>query len=712
VQPQLQRYFNRELSWLDFNRRVLEEVLDPTNPLLERVRFFGIVGSNLDEFFEIRVAGLKQQILSGVSRLEPDGMLPVDCLKEVRRRVRGMVREMDRCWLGELKPGLGERGIYFLERNQLTPEEWGWLEEFFQKHLLPRLSPLAVAPTHPWPLVTNKVVHILVHGRFPPLIGEGRKQRRLAVVPLPQDVPRLIQLPKESRGARFVFLGDVIRWFLDRLFFGVEILGAWCFRFTRNSELYLNETDLRDLLTQIEEGIRRRLKGAVVRVEVEAGAPDWVKKKLLQVAQIDPEDLYEVQGPLVPRDLECLCSDRKFRHLCFPSYAAPVVRPLRGKNDLFAAIRKQDILLHHPYENFESIIQLLQQAATDPHVVAIKQTLYRTGDDRQIPNALIEAALNGKQVTVVVELKARFDEERNIRWAKTLREAGAQVIFGLQGLKVHCKMLLIVRSESGQLRRYLHLGTGNYNPDTARLYADLGLLTCDPELADEAQYLFLVLTGLCRYRPTKALLVAPFDLHQRMLGLIDREIQNAQKGLPARIIAKMNALVESTIIDKLYEASQKGVSIDLIVRGICCLRPGVPGLSERIRVRSIIGRFLEHSRVFYFENGGQPELYIGSADWMPRNLYRRVETVFPIKDGRLRDRILKEVLQLQLADNTRARVLQPDGSYLRLRPQAGQPEIDCQKILMEKKIQELLHEERSKIDMENIGHRLVPKQEL
>jgi len=476
-------------------------------------------------------------------------------------------------------------------------------------------------------------------------------------------LPRLVKLPRPDGRMDYVFLGQLIGHFLGELFPGTKILGYWRFRVTRNSELYIDEEEVANLLAAVENELQRRRRGDAVRLELERDCPPDVRTDLLQRLRLTEDDLYVVDGPLNPGRLMALCEGDHSPELRFPPFIAPVAVSLRDKSDIFAAIRQRDILLHHPYESFESVVAFLQQAAIDPNVLAIKQTLYRTGGDARIIGALMDAVKNGKQVTAVVELRARFDEQSNIQWARQMEEFGVHVVYGLVGYKIHAKATLVVRRDTDQIRRYVHLATGNYNPATARLYNDVGLLTCHPEFGEDATNLFNLLTGICQFRPLKRLLVAPFDLHSRLRTLIEREADHARQGLPARIIAKMNSLVDCGMTEALYCASQAGVTIDLIVRGICCLRPGVKGISENITVRSIVDRFLEHSRIYYFENAAQPEVFLASADWMPRNFFRRIETAFPILDGNLRERIVGELLALPLADNARARLLLQSGSY-------------------------------------------------
>lgn len=679
------RYFNRELSWLEFNQRVLEEARDPANPLLERVKFFAIVGSNLDEFFEVRVAGLKQQVASGAHVRSPDGLTPTQCLRAIARRVRRMVEEQDRCWQQELTPALAAEGIRFLEPAELAPADLQWLQTYYRTEVRPVLTPLAIDQAHPFPRLHNKALNLIVQLRRP---GRRRLRYQLTVVQVPRVLPRLVALPRDHGEAAYVFLGRLIAHFLPDLLAGETLVGAWLCRVTRNSELYLDEQDSPNLLEAVETEVHNRLKGEAVRLEVEHGCPPEVVQELLTTLRLSEEDLYVVRGPLSPARMLMLGEAPHAPELRDPPFIPPVPRAVREAPDLFAAIRAGDLLLHHPYESFEPVVDFLQQAAADPRVLAIKQTLYRTGGDPRLIGALADAARNGKQVTAVVELRARFDESNNIRWARQLEDAGVHVIYGVVGYKIHCKATLVVRRDEDGIRRYLHLATGNYNPVTARLYTDLGLLTCRPELGEDVTDLFNLITGLCAYRGMRRLVVAPHDMLPRFLELIRRETDHARRGLPARIIAKMNALVATEIIDALYEASQAGVQVDLIVRGICCLRPGVPGLSERITVRSIVGRFLEHSRIFYFENACQPEVYVGSADWMPRNLFKRVEAVFPIEDGNLRERIVRQILGLQLADNVKARLLLPEGTYRRLQPAPGEPALNSQEELLRQSLVE------------------------
>lgn len=653
-------FINRELSWLEFNQRVLDEACDPQNPLLERLKFFCIVSSNLDEFFEVRVAGLKQQIESDVVERSIDGLTATEAFKAVAARVRRMVNDQYTCWREDIRPSLEKNGIRILDIKGLDKEDLDWVQEYYRSQVRPVLTPLAIDPAHPFPQLLNKSLNLIVRLE----LARGHEAlKHMAVVQIPRILPRMIQLPRTDARQDYLYLGQLISHNLADLFPGTKIIGCWPFRVTRNSELYIDEEETANLLKAVENELHNRRKGDAVRLEIEHDCPRFVRDALLKTLRLTEEDLYLIDGPLNPTRLMTLTQGDHSPELRYKPFVAPVAAALRGKTDLFAAIRERDILLHHPYENFNSVVDFLEQAAADPDVLAIKQTLYRTGGDPRIIGALENAVNNGKQVTAVVELRARFDEANNIQWARRLEENGVHVVYGLVGYKIHAKSCLVVRREGHHIRRYVHLATGNYNPSTARLYTDIGLLTCKPDFGEDATNFFNLLTGICQYQPMRKLLVAPFELHTRMLKLIEREIEHAKKDLPARIIAKVNSLAEPQIIEALYRASQAGVKIDLIVRGICCLRPGVKGLSENITVRSIVDRFLEHSRIYYFENACQPQVFVGSADWLPRNLFRRIEVVFPVEDGILRERIINEILNRTLADNVKARILSSDGSY-------------------------------------------------
>ncbi len=660
--PKTKRLFlNRELSWLAFNQRVLDEALNAENPLLERLKFFCISSSNLDEFFEVRVAGIKQQIEAHATERTLDGLTAPETFTTVVRRVRRMVTDQIACWRHQLTPALAKQGIRFLTFDQLKSADREWLRDYYRAEVLPVLTPLAIDSAHPFPQVLNRTLNLIA--RFE-TGARGRAAQRLALVQVPRILPRLVRLPGKNKSRHdYIFLDQVIGAFLDDLFPDLKIAGCWLFRVTRNSELYIDDEDVANLLSAVENELQNRRKGDAVRLETSHDCPPEIRAELIKQLRLGEDDVYQLNGPMNPAPLMSLIAEGEFPELRYPTFVAPIAPALKANADVFTAIRERDLLLHHPYDSYEGVVNLLQQSAKDPRVLAIKQTLYRTGGDTRIIGALMDAVKNGKQVTAVVELRARFDEANNIQWARQLEEAGVHVVYGLVGYKIHAKATLVIRRDTDQIRRYLHLGTGNYNPSTARLYTDVSLLTCHADLGEDVTNLFNLITGICQFRPMRHLLVAPFNLHDRMVELIRREAQNAKRNLPARIIAKVNSLVDPAIIQELYAASEAGVKIDLIVRGICCLRPGVAGLSANITVRSIVDRFLEHSRIYYFDNACRPEVFLGSADWMPRNFFRRIETAFPILDGRLRDRVITELLALPLADTARARQLTATGAY-------------------------------------------------
>lgn len=664
-----EHFLNRELSWLEFNQRVLDEALDKKNPLLERVKFFCIVSSNLDEFFEVRVAGIKQQMESEVVERSVDGLTATETFRVINRRVRRLVEQQYSCWRTQLRPALAKAGIRFLNFKELKGPDLTWLESFYRAEVRPVLTPLAIDPAHPFPQLLNKSLNMIVQLEMP---TGGQPLRHLAVVQVPRVLPRLVRLPRENGSQDFVFLAHLIGHFLADLFPGTKILGYWQFRITRNSELYIDEEEVANLLKAVENELHNRRKGDAVRLEVEHDCPISIRQALLGTFRLGEDDLYVIDGPLNPARLMAVYEGDHSPELRDAPFVAPAHPLLRDHPDIFALLRERDILMHHPYDSFGSVVEFLEKAAEDPRVLAIKQTLYRTGGDARIVGALMNAVKNGKQVTAVVELRARFDEANNILWARQLEEAGVHVVYGLVGYKIHAKLCLIVRRDDDGIRRYLHLGTGNYNPHTARLYTDLGLFTCRPDFGEDATNLFNLLTGICQFQGMRKLLVAPFELHAKVISLIDRETANAKAGLPARVMAKLNSLVDERTIEALYRASQAGVKVDLIIRGICCLRPGIKGLSTNITVRSVVDRFLEHSRVYYFENACRPEVFVASADWMPRNFFRRIEVAFPIEDGVLRERIIREVLAVSMADNVKARILQPDGQYRAVRPSNGE----------------------------------------
>ena len=660
-------FINRELSWLEFNRRVLEEAQDPTQPLLERVKFLSIFGSNLDEFFEIRVAGIKQQIESETSHVAADGLSPTETFNQIQRLTHELVATEYDLFNNEILPQLAKNGIRVRNVTELSAKRAAWARKYFQEEVLPMLTPLAVDASHPFPDLLNKSHNLLVRAKT-----KRRGEPLLAIVQVPRVVPRLILLPRgqgEDEPWDYIYLASLIKQHIAELFPGLILDAVHAFRVTRNSDLYIDDEEAENLLRTIEQELRRSSKGDAVRLEVEADCPKDFIELLLEFYDLTEADVYKLSGPLSMTHLAPLLANDAFANLKDGPFQPGRDPALPPHADMFEVMRRQDVLLHHPYDSFDPIVDLVEEAATDPQVLAIKITLYRTSGDSPIVEALIEAANAGKQVTAIVELRARFDEAANIQWARRLEEAGAHVIYGVVGLKTHCKAMLIVRRDSDQIRRYVHLGTGNYHQRTARIYTDFSLLTSNPQLTEEVAIVFNTLTGLAGYPGLKKLMVAPFDLKDRLIAKIARERDNARAGKPARIMAKLNSLVDQEIIEALYEASSAEVTTDLIVRGICCLRPKVPGLSDYIRVVSIVGRFLEHSRIYYFENGGQPEVYLSSADWMPRNFLRRVEVAFPIETPQLRNLIINEVLPRFLHDRVKARELQPDGSYRRLKPE-------------------------------------------
>src|SRR5881628_2009648 len=669
-------FINRELSWLEFNRRVLEEAQDQRQPLIERVKFLTIVSSNLDEFFEIRVAGIKQQIESETSDVGPDGLSPSEVFDRIQKTVRELVAAQYALWKSELLPELAKNGIYVREIAELPAKRAAWAHRYFLQEVFPMLTPLAVDASHPFPHLLNRSHNLLIRAKT----QRGGEQLH-AIVQVPRVLPRLIAMPRgkgEDEPWVYIYLASLIKQHIGELFPGLILDGVHAFRVTRNSDLYIDDEEAENLLRTIEQELRRSSRGNAVRLEVEADCPKDFRELLLKFFNLTEADVYKVDGPLSMTHLMPLVTNDAFANLRDRPFLPARDPALPPHVNIFEVMRRRDVLLHHPYESFDPVVELIEEAAQDPQVLAIKITLYRTSGDSPIVQALINAAGAGKQVTALVELRARFDEAANIQWARQLEESGAHVVYGVVGLKTHCKALLIVRRDADRLRHYVHLGTGNYHPRTARIYTDFSLLTCEPQLTEEVSVVFNTLTGLAGYPGLKKLLVAPFDLHKRLIGMIERERDHALAGKPARIIAKLNALVDQQVIEKLYEASCVDVTIDLIVRGICCLRPKIPRLSENIRVFSIVGRFLEHSRIYYFENAGQREVFLSSADWMPRNFYRRIELAFPIETPALRDQIINEVLPRFLNDRVKARELQPDGSYRRLKPEGSEPRAQAQ----------------------------------
>ncbi|MGF1566642.1 MAG: polyphosphate kinase 1 [Nodosilinea sp.] len=695
-------YISRELSWLEFNRRVLHEALDERTPLLEALKFLAIFSSNLDEYFMVRVAAIKQQIEAEVSQASPDGLTPSEHLNAISATLRPLVTQQHQGFMELLRPQMAQRGICLLDYGDLTALQQEYVQTYFEEQIFPVLTPLAVDPGHPFPHISNLSLNLAV------VVEDPRtRQTHFARVKVPRVLPRFISLPdhlykpSDSRPYRWlgVPLEQVIGHHLSTLFPGMVIQSHYVFRITRNADLAVEEDEADDLMLAIEQELRRRrLGGSAVRMEIQRTTPGPVRAMLVQEMGLSEADVYDIEGLLGLGDLITFMAlplpDLKAPHW------APTVPPAidnlspptvdegdatpEDAEDLFALLRRQDQLVHHPYHSFSATVQrFITQAAHDPHVLAIKMTLYRTSGDSPIVNALISAAENGKQVAVLVELKARFDEENNINWARKLEQSGVHVVYGLMGLKTHTKVVLVVRREDQHIRRYFHLGTGNYNPKTARLYTDLGLLSARPDIGADISDLFNYLTGYSRQQSYRQLLVAPLTLRQHLEALIQAEITQANQGRGGHIIAKMNSLADPEIIALLYEASQAGVTIDLIVRGICCLRPGLKGISDNIRVVSIVGRFLEHSRIFYFDNGGQDIFLLGSADWMPRNLDRRVEAVVPVEDRAIRDE-LKFILNLALQDNRHAWDMNADGTYTQRRPKKGEPIQNSQALLMER----------------------------
>ncbi|MDP9002467.1 MAG: polyphosphate kinase 1, partial [Myxococcota bacterium] len=662
-------YLNRELSWLEFNARVLAEADNESVPLLERLKFHAIVTSNLDEFFMVRVAGLKQQLTGEVDEMGPDGMTVHEQLGAISRRVHELAAVQSQSLAG-LLPKLAEAGIVFVKPALLSADALAELDARFHNEVFPILTPIAIDPGHPFPQVRNKSLNLGVM-----FTREGTLEHGFGVVQVPSMLPRLLPVtgaktPSGQPVARaYVLLEDLVARHVSTIFPGVRVDGLYVFRVTRNFDIEVDEEEAEDLLQSIQQELRRRERGNAVRLEVAGDPPAGSLAKLVKAFKLDLErDVYSVTGVLNVADL---MSTARYegRALRDEPFMPHVVPPVRDTDDVFAVIRDQDVLLHHPYESFDAVVDLIARAADDPDVLAIKQTLYRAGGDSPIVKALVRAAESGKQVTAIVELKARFDEESNIVWARMLEHAGAHVVYGLLGLKTHAKCLLIVRREKGKLRRYAHLSTGNYNPTTARLYTDYSLFTARADICEDVSSLFNLLTGYSAPPRWNKLIVAPLGLHEAVMALIAREADHARAGRPARIVAKMNSLVDADVIEALYRASQAGVPITLLVRGICCLRPGVPRVSETIEVRALIDRFLEHGRAFHFANGGKDEVYIGSADWMPRNFHRRVEAMLAVDDAVIRARLI-EIMQLQMADNVKSWILKPDGKYERVQPKA------------------------------------------
>jgi len=679
-------FFNRDLSWIEFNRRVLDEALNPDLPLLEKVKFISIFHTNLDEFYMIRISGLKEQIAANVAEPTIDGLTPLAQLQKIEKSLQPMLQQALELWKNKIVPSLREDSIDILEYNEISKNEKEKLTEYFKKEIFPILTPLAFDPGRPFPYISNLSLSLAI------LVKKPNGENHFARVKVPNILPRLLQIDEiiapekklQSNGmfcAKFVWLGDIIKANLNLLFPGMEVLEAHRFRITRDTDIELQEDEADDLLRVIEENIRQRRFGSVVRLEVEQQIPDFMLETLMENLEIKKDDIHVFDGPLGLSDVIQLY-DLPAHHLKSKQFFPVVLKLFDEDESIFFAIKQQDIMLHHPYHSFAPVIDFIKQAAQDPDVLAIKQTLYRVGTDSPIIKYLIEAAERGKQVAVLVELKARFDEQNNIYWARELEKVGVHVVYGLVGLKTHAKMTLVVRRESDGVKKYVHLSTGNYNISTAKLYTDLGLFTADEKICEDISDIFNYLTGYSKQSEFNKLIVAPINMREKILSLINREIENVKAGSEGKIILKLNALVDPIIISALYEASNSGIKIDLIVRGICCLVPSVPGLSENIRVISIVGRFLEHSRIFYFFNKGNEDVYLSSADMMQRNLDRRVETAFPIEDPKLKSEIIKIVLKFALKDNIKARELLQDMSYTKCKSEKGDSKIDSQEYLM------------------------------
>lgn len=675
-------FIHRELSQLQFNIRVLEQALDESYPLLERLKFLLIFSGNMDEFFEIRVAGLKKQITFAREQTGPDGLQPQQVLSRISELAHEQVSRQYSILNDVLLPQLAAEGIRFVRRHQWTHKQTMWVRRYFRQEVAPIISPIGLDPTHPFPLLVNKSLNFICQLEGTDAFG---RDSGLAIIPAPRSLPRLIRLPQELSSGEddFVFLSSVIHAHADDLFPGMKVLGCYQFRLTRNADLIVDPDEVDDLARALRGELLSRRYGDAVRLEVASNCPKPLTDFLLKQFGLSDQELYQVQGPVNLTRLFSVTALENHPELQFPPFSSALPKVLSNSDNLFQAISKQDILLLHPYESFSPVTDLLRQAAQDPNVLAIKQTLYRTGANSEIVNALVEAARNGKEVTVVIELRARFDEESNLQLASRLQQAGAVVIYGVVGYKTHAKMMLILRREDRILRRYAHMGTGNYHAGNARLYTDYSILTSDLAMTEDVHKLFNQLIGMGKMLRMKKLLQAPFTLKKRLLELINRETLAAQAGKPAHVIAKVNSLTDAKIIKAMYKASQSGVKIDLIVRGMCCLRPGIPGVSHNITVRSIIGRFLEHSRVYYFLNGGVEQVWLSSADLMERNLDHRVETCFPLEGKKLISRA-KQELQVFLTDNTQSWILQPDGTYVRSTPTGNQIPRSAQSALLEK----------------------------
>lgn len=682
-------YINRELSHLRFNKRVLEEALDERHPLLERVKFLAIFGSNTDEFFMIRVSGLRRQLAAEVLETPPDGMTPAEQLAAIREGLLPALKRQSECWHEDLLPKLRKAGINVLQYDELKRKQRKLLRQHFEHEIFTTLTPLAFDPGHPFPHISNLSLNLAV------VVKDPQHGERFARLKIPGVFPRLLRIPSEEKAesyeslgliedvsTNFVWLEEVVAANLDMLFPGLEIVAAYPFRVTRDADREIEEDEAADLLLAIEENVRMRHFGFVVRLEVETAMPARIRDVLVDNMGLAPYQVYTSDAPIGVADLMELTRINR-PDLKDPPFLPAVPPPLAAEDNIFDAIKRQDILLYHPYDSFTPVVDFIRQAARDPNVLAIKQTLYRVGPNSPVVAALMKARENEKQVAVLVELKARFDEENNIVWARSLERAGVHVVYGLVGLKTHTKLLMVVRRERDGITRYVHMSTGNYNNVTARLYSDIGFFTCDPDIGADVADLFNALTGYSRKKEYRKLLVAPDLMRQQILDRIEREIERYQQHGDGYLAFKMNALVDKKCIQALYRASQAGVKVDLQIRSTCCLRPGVPGVSDNITVTSVVGRFLEHPRIFYFRNGGDEEILLGSADLMPRNLDRRVEQLFPVQDANLRDSLFNHILSVHLRDNMQARRLLPNGKYERIQPQEGEPELNSQLWMIE-----------------------------
>ncbi|MDO6570661.1 MULTISPECIES: polyphosphate kinase 1 [unclassified Gilvimarinus] len=675
-----EQFFNRELSLLEFNRRVLYQAYDKDLPLLERLRFLCIFSTNQDEFFEVRVGGLVQMLEVGTSAIPPDGLTHGENLSAIGDICHQLVDEQYALFNEEILPLLNQHGMRLLRRDEWTDEQKTYLREYFETEILPLLSPIGLDPAHPFPRIMNKSLNFIVK-----LDGKdafGRNSGR-AIVQVPRSLPNMIELPAEvaNNGREFVFMSSIIHYFMGDIFVGMTVQDCYQFRLTRNSDIFLDEEETDDLLRAMQGELVYRQYGDEVRLELTGTCPPDIENFLLERCEIHRRDLYKVNGPVNLNRLSDLFDLVKDSNLVFPPFVQSMPKLPKKADNYFDALKKSDILLHHPFDSFQAVVDFIREAATDPDVLAIKQTLYRTGSNSPVVDALVAAAKAGKEVTAIVELRARFDEEQNVALAERLQRYGIHVIYGVVGYKTHAKMLLVARREQKKLAYYVHLGTGNYHPKTAKLYTDYGVMTSDSNICADVYRIFLQLSSMGKASKMHELLYAPFTLHKAMLRHINQEIENANNGLPARIVVKMNSLYEEQLVLALYEASNAGVKVDLIVRGVCQLRPDIAGQSENIHVRSIVGRFLEHTRVFYFENAGDPAVYCSSADWMIRNMFHRVETCFPVKAKKLREQIISD-LELYLADNTHAWVLHSDGHYEKLQPAEGEAAVDAQGTLL------------------------------